>query len=246
MTLTLTELNGRLPDSALALADTGRNGPQLLRRDAAAVWRSWLAQGMPAGCLTSGYRDRSEQAAEVERARRGETPSAAPVGTSFHGEGVAADVAEPARAWLRRWGGPAAVFDTVPGEPWHVLIDAERHPAPVVTISPATAARCLLEADMIELIRTLYLTYCDRNPGGTELLSWSDKAAGGTWNPAETHAIFRRSAAESGTVRGAYRLFLRRSPSDTEVRHWANGTRTIAEVWEGIKNSPEARAKAGA
>lgn len=243
MTFTLTPLNGRLPDSALALADTGANGPQLLRADVAAVWRSWLAQGMPAGCLTSGYRDRSEQAAEVERARRGETPSAAPVGTSFHGEGVAVDVAEPARAWLHAWGGPAAVFDTVRGEPWHVLIDPTRHPAPAPRPTPT---RHRQEDDVIELIRTLYLTYCDRNPGGTELLSWSDKAAGGGWNAAETHAIFRRSAAESGTVRAAYRLSLRRSPSDADVRHWANGTRTIAEVWEGIKNSPEGRAKAGA
>lgn len=120
--MTFTALNGRLPAGMLTVADTGPNGPQRLRRDAAASWGRALAAGMPAGHLRSGYRTRAQQAEEVARAQRGETPSAAPVGRSYHGEGTAADADEPARRWLRRYGrryGWAA--DTVAREPWHFL-----------------------------------------------------------------------------------------------------------------------------
>lgn len=124
MTITRTPGRGYLTPAQLVVVDTGRNGPQSLRVDAAAQWRAWLAQGMPPACLTSGYRSWSAQAelrADYEAGTGGmaDTPE-----WSWHPDGIAADVAEPARSWLRRHGGPAAVFDTVRGEPWHVLISA--------------------------------------------------------------------------------------------------------------------------
>ena len=59
--VTITALNGRLPDAVLVVVDTGPNGPQRLRADAAASWARMLASGMPAGHLRSGYRTLADQ-----------------------------------------------------------------------------------------------------------------------------------------------------------------------------------------
>lgn len=117
MTL-VTALNGRMPSKMLAVADTGANGPQRLRLDAAASWKRMIADGViPAGCLRSGYRTLAEQGAQ-------DPALAAPVGQSQHGEGLAADVDEPARSGIKRNGlayGWRIRF--VPKEPWHAQYD---------------------------------------------------------------------------------------------------------------------------
>lgn len=111
----LTALNGKIPSSLLVLIERGQG----LRTDAAASWHRMEADGMPRGCLRSGYRDLAKQAALV---RSGATVARA--GTSFHGEGLAADVDEPARAWIRAHGAAYGwAKDHVPGEPWHFEYD---------------------------------------------------------------------------------------------------------------------------
>jgi len=140
----LTALNGRIPSSLLVLIERG----QSLRSDAAASFLREEAAGMPKGCLRSGYRDLDAQVVEVARAKAGLTPSAAPAGQSFHGEGTAADVDEPARTWIRAHGAAYGwAKDHVKNEPWHMEYDpaTDRHiPAPTpakpapVTITPAS------------------------------------------------------------------------------------------------------------
>lgn len=119
-----TALNGLLPDAQLVVVDTGPNGPQRLRADAAASWARMLAAGMPPGHLRSGYRTREQQAAEVDAAAHGQTPSAAPVGQSWHGEGLAADEDEPGRAWFRTNGPAHGWRFPIALELWH----GEYHP----------------------------------------------------------------------------------------------------------------------
>jgi len=116
----LTTLNGRLPAAALVIADTGPNGPQRLRLDAAASRQRMIRDGCPAGHLRSGYRDLAEQDAEVARANAGLTPSAARPGTSGHGEGIDTDDDPPAREWITAHGASyGMVSGLVPKEPWH-------------------------------------------------------------------------------------------------------------------------------
>ena len=112
MTL-ITGLNGRMPSTMLTVADSGANGPQQLRIDAAGSWGRMLADGIPARCLRSGYRTLSQQSAQDPRL-------AAPVGQSQHGEGLAVDVDEPARSWIRLHGAAYGWhIGFVKGEPWH-------------------------------------------------------------------------------------------------------------------------------
>lgn len=137
MTITLTALNGQIPASSLTLIERG----QKLRRDAAASFFRAEAAAMPRNCLRSGYRDLNAQAVLV---LAGETITKP--GESWHGEGLAADVDEPARSWLR-FNGAAYGWakDKVPGERWHFQYDPanDQHiPAPVqptptsVTLTP--------------------------------------------------------------------------------------------------------------
>lgn len=129
----VTGANGKLPTSLLVVADTGPNGPQQLRTDAAASWAAMLAAGMPAGCLRSGYRTLTQQQREVSAAAAGLTPSALPAGQSQHGEGLAADVDEPARTWITTHGRPYGwIAGTAAREPWHMqyLANLDTHPAP--------------------------------------------------------------------------------------------------------------------
>lgn len=116
--VTITALNGRLPDAILTVADTGPRGPQRLRLDAAASVARAHAMGAPHGCLRSGYRTRAEQAIEVARAEAGLTPSAAPVGQSSHGEGLGGDWDSPMREWLRARPSYGWTFP-LPAERWH-------------------------------------------------------------------------------------------------------------------------------
>ena len=131
----ITALNGRLPSTLLVVADTGANGPQSLRPDAAASWARMLAAAMPAGCLRSGYRTLADQAAQDPRL-------AAPVGQSQHGEGLAADVDEPARSWIAAHGAPYGWrIGFVPREPWHAEYDPTRDTAPEDDMTPDQSAK---------------------------------------------------------------------------------------------------------
>lgn len=145
--MTVTALNGQLPARMLTVADTGVFGAQRLRIDAAASWDRMIAAGMPAGCLRSGYRTRAQQAAL-------DPGVAAPVGQSQHGEGLAADVDEPARTWIKRNGlayGWRIGF--VPNEPWHTQYDRpDKHAHAAPAPQPATAPT--EDADMLTIIRT--------------------------------------------------------------------------------------------
>lgn len=123
----LTALNGRLPNAALTVADAGPLGSQRLRLDATASYHRMLAAGCPAGHLRSGYRDRDLQNRLHAQYLAGTGNTAAPPGSSFHGEGTAADIDEPARSWVRAHGlAYGWVKDRVRGEPWHFEYDPDR------------------------------------------------------------------------------------------------------------------------
>lgn len=112
----LTTLNGRLPAGQLVTIDT--TGHQL-RADAAASLARMRVAGAPIGVVTSAYRDLAQQQREVERAAAGLTPSAAPVGRSWHGEGLAVDFPEPGRSWVRTHGLAHGWRFPLTSEPWH-------------------------------------------------------------------------------------------------------------------------------
>jgi hypothetical protein len=132
-------------------------------------------------------------------------------------------------------------------EPWYAargvtlgvaMAVLSEHEAPAPHPTPAHAQ----EDDMIELIRLLYRALNDREGPDLDVLHWSDQAANNGWNAAELHRRFAAHAAESGTVRAAYRHHLNREPSAADVAHWSRG-RSVAQVWDQIAASPEAIAK---
>lgn len=88
--------NGQLPRDALCPIWDGT----LFRCDMAAALESAAAAGMPRVPMTDGYRSYDQQVAV--KASRGSF--AATPGTSNHGYGTAADIPEPARSWLFRFG----------------------------------------------------------------------------------------------------------------------------------------------
>lgn len=119
--------NGQLPSSALAKASgfapgsgVGATGG-LLQKGAAAAWN--LANKASGGILrlTEGYRDLKAQAYRWSLFQNGGN-LAAPVGTSVHGLGRAADVAG-GQSWLRANGAKYGWANTGLGfsqrEPWH-------------------------------------------------------------------------------------------------------------------------------
>lgn len=145
----ITALNGRIPVTMLTVADTGANGSQRLRIDASASWDRMIAAGMPAGCLRSGYRTLAQQ--------RAQNPALAlRAGQSQHGEGIAADVDEPARTWIARNGLPFGWrIGFVANEPWHAQYDrADRRAlAPAATPAATPEPAPLEDQDML-ILRT--------------------------------------------------------------------------------------------
>ncbi len=243
---TISTLNGRLPASALTVADTGPNGPQQLCTAAAASWTRMLQAGMPAGHLRSGYRTLAQQAYEVAAMNAGLTPAAAPVGTSQHGEGLAADVDEPARTWVRTWGAPYGwVIDRVPGEPWHVEYDItrDRHLTPTTPPPPPPAPRPPLEDDMRGLIEALYRARLGRPGSDAEIDAWTISAATGNATAPVLVATFDSSRAEPATVVAAFHDYLGRAPGQPEIAAWLASGPSIAAVRAGVAGSKEATAR---
>lgn len=90
-----------------------------LADDAAASYQRMRRAGCPAG-ITSAGRTYAEQAELRRKYLRGEGNFALPPGTSKHETGLALDVPEPARAWVREHGRAYGwVKDVNPAEPWH-------------------------------------------------------------------------------------------------------------------------------
>lgn len=106
-----------------------RNGkPAWLREDAAGAYERMKRAGMPAGCVSDAGRTYAEQAEMYRRYLAGELPAtAARPGTSKHETGIALDVAEPARKWVRKFGKYYGwQKDRVRNEPWHMEHDPKR------------------------------------------------------------------------------------------------------------------------
>jgi hypothetical protein len=98
---------------------------------------------------------------------------------------------------------------------------------------------------VIPFIQALYKRYLNRPGSTTEWADWADRATEGRWTFKGLEDQFTASRAEGGTVTAAYREILGRDPESVEViRHWSD-TETIAEVWFGIADSAEGRARAG-
>ena len=110
-----------------------RNGkPAWLRDDAARSYEHMKRLGMPKDCVSDAGRTYAEQAEMYRLYREGKLPAtAARPGTSLHETGIALDVAEPARTWVRQRGREHGwVKDKVRNEPWHMEYDPklDRYP----------------------------------------------------------------------------------------------------------------------
>jgi hypothetical protein len=122
-TRTLSDVNRRTGKSAW------------LRKDAAASYERMKAAGMPGGCVNDAGRTRAEQQALYDawlRTGKKNPPSVARPGTSLHESGIAIDLAEPARAWIRKhgarfgWVNPEWAKRSATYEPWHWEYDPAR------------------------------------------------------------------------------------------------------------------------
>lgn len=185
---TITALNGLLPATELVVVDTGVNGPQRLHVSVAPIWLAMLEAGMPAGCLTSGYRTRDEQAIEVQRAKDGLTPTAAPVGQSVHGEGKAADIAYPALTWARAHAAAWGLRFPIASELWHCDLGSARiYPTPT---TPPPTPPVPEEDDMKPWL-------VHDTSGSMVALQFPD----GTWAQVETNAAMQDLSAEFGRPR---------------------------------------------
>lgn len=131
----------------MILSDINRRTKELgwLRDDAAAAYERALHAGMPRGYLSDAGRTIAEQEVMFRRSytdnyaasarfdrrwwsgrawwRKPGAAAAAPPGAlyAYHESGLAIDLAEPARSWLRARPEFGFVKDTVKGEPWHML-----------------------------------------------------------------------------------------------------------------------------
>lgn len=250
---TITALNGRLPDAVLAVADTGPNGPQRLRTDAAASWGRMLAAGLPTGHLRSGYRDLAAQQREVDRAAAGLTPSAAAPGRSQHGEGLAVDVDEPARTWVRTYGaGYGWVRDRVEAEPWHLEYEPTRDqhattPAPVPAPHHDDQENDTMSIDARELLTLAYRQELGRDAADAELYDRLRRLARGTTTlPQELDGIADSLEAHRHAVNALYVKRLGRNGSPDELDfQWNANAGNLAAIDLALANSPEARARAG-
>lgn len=108
---------------------TTRSGrPAWLERAAAASYRRMIEDGCPTGGITDAGRTRAEQQSLWSAYLQGRlVATAARPGTSKHETGRALDLAEPARAWVRRHGARYGwMRDRVRNEPWHMEYEYAR------------------------------------------------------------------------------------------------------------------------
>jgi len=98
----------------------------------------WYSAARLAGCpagITEAGRSYARQVWLYGRWRAGllKAPSVARPGTSLHETGLALDLPEPARSWMRANGARFGwVADRVPGEPWHFeFVGVTSRPRPV-------------------------------------------------------------------------------------------------------------------
>jgi hypothetical protein len=247
----LTAFNGRLPESALTVADSGPNGPQRLRLDAAASRRRMIRDGCPAGHLRSGYRDLAAQALEVARARAGLTPSAALPGTSGHGEGIDTDDDPPARAWITTHGDPYGwVSGLIPAESWHheyfpardqhahVPSPASVPPIPAPSSSPLDPTT--EDPDMRDIITACYRHLIGREPSPAEVDARLVELAGVA--PVSVRTWFLASRAEPDTVKKAFADFMGHAPNEAQIAEWTAG-HSVESARAGIWGSDEAAAR---
>jgi len=208
---------------------------QLEVHAAASNERMSAAHGSPIA-ITSAYRTRAQQGT-LYSGWVNHFPGynfALPPDESKHVEGLAIDT--PDHAWVKAHGEPFGWFG-VTGEDWHFeyRIDRDQH---IPTNLPPTLIP--KDDDMIPLIQMFYSAYLNRTPSGLELLYWFHQLDGRSHAEAET--IFKGATAEAGTVVNAYREFLKRTPSASDIGFWTKG-KTIGQVWTGVASSPEAQGK---
>lgn len=106
-----------------------RNGKAAwLRRNAARAYKRMVRRGTPRNCVSDAGRTNAEQWEMWRRYLRGELPAtAAYPGTSKHETGLALDLREPARKWVRKFGKHYGwIKDRVRNEPWHFEYDPKR------------------------------------------------------------------------------------------------------------------------
>lgn len=106
-----------------------------LNADAAASYERMKAVGLPGKCVNDAGRTNAEQRALYNAwLKTGKTspPSVAYPGTSLHEKGNALDLAEPARAWMHKfgkyygWVNPAWAKRSGTYEPWHFEYDPRK------------------------------------------------------------------------------------------------------------------------
>jgi len=107
-------------------------GNHWLEARAASEYRAMLRDGCPPG-ITEAGRTYAYQAQLYWRWKVGllNAPSVARPGSSLHEKGIALDLPEPARSWVRTHGAKYGWrADRVPGEPWHFEFTAPPTLAP--------------------------------------------------------------------------------------------------------------------
>jgi len=144
-----------------------------LEASAADWYTAARLNGCPGGVTEAG-RSYARQVWLYGRWRAGllKAPSVARPGTSLHETGIALDLPEPARSWMRANGARFGwVADRVPGEPWHfefVGVASRPHPA-----APKPAVKPIpLEPEPIEEEDTMYT-----------IVSFGDSPEIGLYNP---------------------------------------------------------------
>lgn len=168
--------------------------------EAAAAYKRMLAAGCPAGGITSAGRTRAQQEALYKAYRAGKGNLAARPGTSPHEFGIAMDLAEPVRTWVRLHGQPYGwVSGRVRGEPWHVEYErmVDRHippPPPPAPPKPAPLPNVLRSGSKGAAVATLQRELKTRYPAYAGRLK-----ADGDFGP-KTEAAVKEFQRRSGLV----------------------------------------------
>lgn len=247
--VTITTLNGHLPDGALTAID---GSGHRLRSDAASSFaRASAAYGHPLPVI-SAYRTLAEQQQLWDgyvNHRPGYNPANRP-GTSQHGEGLSIDLTSTAAiAWMSAHGATFGWSQTYrASEPWHFDYDPARDrsttPTPSPTTAPAPTPLDPMEDDDMNTERALQAAYrqqVGRTPGDTEL---DDRilriALGQSTLAGEIAAIDRSTESDRYAVHQVYLELLRRDGSVSEWDYWISATgNDVARIRAGITASDE-------
>lgn len=146
MVRAITALNGRLPLAALTVVGRNTNDGTVayLRSDAAASYARMLTKGLPPTGITTSYRSLEAQQSMWTAYLAGRLKAtAARPGRSWHGEGLALDLAVRQYTWIAAHGGEHGwsrpLLHATSPEPWHCEYDPDEDQHAYIAPTPAPA-----------------------------------------------------------------------------------------------------------